>query len=91
MSLIEMESSTCVFFGDNNANADRSEGVGENAGNAGRCFLFVFPSSEVIDEHSGPVSVKAYRVCLAINFSGTRYESCRYVAGDNKHRHTSNK
>jgi len=40
----------------------------ESAGNARRCFLFVFPSSEVIDEHLGPMSVKAYHVCLALNF-----------------------
>lgn len=40
----------------------------KSAGNSCRCFLFVFPSSEVIDEHLGPMSVKAYRVCLAQNF-----------------------
>jgi len=30
-----------------------------NAGNTRRCFLFVFPSSEVIDERLGPTSVGA--------------------------------
>lgn len=40
----------------------------ENAGNSRRCFLFVFPSSEVIDEHLGLMSVKAYHVYLALTF-----------------------
>lgn len=68
VSLIEMESSACVFFGDNNVNADRSERGQKTQVTPGRCFLFVFPSSEVIDEHLGLMSVKAYHVYLRTNF-----------------------
>lgn len=57
MSLIEMESSAYVFFGDNNTSADRQKGYTKNAGNARRCFLFAFPPVEAIGEHLGSTSV----------------------------------
>lgn len=79
VSLIEMESSACVFFNDNNAKRRSLRRARENAGNACCCFLFVFPSSEVIDEFpppspspslllNTPVSVNANHDCWCCEF-----------------------
>jgi len=55
VSLIEMESSY-VFSATTMRMLIAQRGSG-NAGNTRRCFLFVFPSSEVIDERLEPTSV----------------------------------
>jgi len=60
VSLIEMESSY-VFSATTMRTLIAQKGSG-NAGNTRRCFLFVFPSSEVIDERLGATSVDPKRL-----------------------------